>query len=1334
LLLRIGAWTFAAFNAVTLLALLAIPVLLNNPRFHAYLLANLQSRASRSLGVPVTLQEFALHLSTLSVDLYGLTVDGAAPYANPPLLQVQHAQAGVRIVSVLRREWYLDNLRIDRPIVQIFVDKNGVSNLPTFSGSGSSNSSTSVFDLGVRHAVLTNGEVFYNNRPSDLSVDLHDVEFRSSFESLLRKYSGTLAYANGNLIYGGIHPLPHDLQLQFDATPTVFHLSGAKLSSGASQLLLSATVTNYSAPVIQAQYNATIDGSQVAQILHNRSVPTGTIQLTGSAQYKQIANRSLLDSLVVNGDVNSRRLDVKASTIRAQIKNIAAHYSLVNSQAALEDFRASLLGGQLSASGSMANVGGDSHSNLKAELHNISLAQLKQLMGPSASVPQVDVDGSLNASATASWGKTFDNLVAQADAAIHGRVTGAHNSGPQAPAAIQATSGGAGPPASAIPVDSAIHARYTASDSQLALNDTYLNTAQTKLTLGGSVSSHSNLNVQLQAADLHEFETIAALFQPSNSASRPLNLAGSATFQGNVQGSMKAPHLTGQLAASNLRVQGSAWKVIRANIDLSPTRAALQHADIEPEPRGRIALDASAGLAHWSFTNTSPIDVNLQASQMNIADLAKLAGQNIPVTGTLNAAIKVHGTELNPQGDGSVTLTNVNAYQQPVQLIKLTFSGTGDEAHGALAIQLPSGNVQGSGSVRPRDRTYTAQLSAGGIDLARLQALQVRNINATGVLALDVQGQGSFDNPQFDGTLRIPKLVIQNQAITGLALHVNEANRVANATLQSSAINTSIQAKARIELTGDYLADASIDTQAIPLQPLLAIYAPEQAGNLSGQTEVHATLHGPLKNPGLLEAHVSIPVLKVAYGSSIQLAAASPIRVDYKNKVVDLQRAEIRGTDTDLQIQGSFPTTAHAPMSLLLLGTVDLQLAQLFNPDIRSSGKLKFNLNSKGGADEFGAGGEIDIQDANFASDDLPAALEHANGALTLTKDRINISRFEGTVGGGTITAQGGIAYRPGVQFDLGVAAKGIRILYPQGMRESIDANLRMAGTTDDAVLGGSVNLSDLSFTQAFDLNSFIGQFSGGAAPPPSQGFAQNLRLNVAVRSSNSVNLVSRTLSVDGTANLQVRGTAAEPVILGRVNLNNGDIILNGDRFVLSGGTIQFVNPSETQPVVNLSLTTTIQQYNINLRFNGPIAQLHTEYSSDPSLPSADIINLLAFGQTTEANSANPATPANQAAESLVASQVSSQVTGRFSKIAGISQLSINPVLAGSNTQGSTDANITIQQRVTGNLFVTFSTNVGSTQSQTIQGQYQISPRVALSATRDPNGGFAFDALIKKTW
>jgi translocation and assembly module TamB len=359
--------------------------------------------------------------------------------------------------------------------------------------------------------------------------------------------------------------------------------------------------------------------------------------------------------------------------------------------------------------------------------------------------------------------------------------------------------------------------------------------------------------------------------------------------------------------------------------------------------------------------------------------------------------------------------------------------------------------------------------------------------------------------------------------------------------------------------------------------------------------------------------------------------------------------------------------------------------------------------------------------------------LQHGNGVLKLTTDRIEISSFEGTVGGGKVTASGGVAYQPNIQFNLGVTANGIRMLYPQGMREAIDANIHLVGTTENATLGGTVNLADLSFTPAFDLSSFIDQFSGVAAPP-SQGLAQNINLNLTVHSTNNVNLVSRTLSLNGSANLQVRGTAADPVILGRVNLTGGDILLNNDRFVLTGGTIQFVNPYQTQPVVNIAVTTTIQQYNIDLRLSGPTDHLETKYTSDPALPQADIINLLAFGQTTEASAvASAGTTTTQTGESLVASQVSSQVTSRISKVAGISELSISPVLGNAANQGN-GANITVQQRVTGNLFITFSENTATTQDVVVQGQYKISPRVSVSATRNPNGGFAFDTLIKKTW
>src|ERR1700722_3645555 len=163
--------------ALLVLAVIAVTVVLHSARFHNYVLSTVQKKASESIGTRVQLQNFALHLSTLSLDLYGLTVQGANPYPDPPLLQVAHAEAGVRIVSVLHKKWYLDSFVVDSPVVKVFTDTHGATNIPTIKSSGSSSGNTSLFDLGIRHAVLDHGEAYYNNRQSVLSADLHNLDF-----------------------------------------------------------------------------------------------------------------------------------------------------------------------------------------------------------------------------------------------------------------------------------------------------------------------------------------------------------------------------------------------------------------------------------------------------------------------------------------------------------------------------------------------------------------------------------------------------------------------------------------------------------------------------------------------------------------------------------------------------------------------------------------------------------------------------------------------------------------------------------------------------------------------------------------------------------------------------------------------------------------------------------------------------------------------------------------------------------------------------------------------------------------------------------------------------
>jgi translocation and assembly module TamB len=201
--------------------------------------------------------------------------------------------------------------------------------------------------------------------------------------------------------------------------------------------------------------------------------------------------------------------------------------------------------------------------------------------------------------------------------------------------------------------------------------------------------------------------------------------------------------------------------------------------------------------------------------------------------------------------------------------------------------------------------------------------------------------------------------------------------------------------------------------------------------------------------------------------------------------------------------------------------------------------------------------------------------------------------------------------------------------------------------------------------------------------------------------------------------------------VLGRVNLNGGDLVFRGNRYLLQASTIDFTNPYKIEPRVNLAVDTTVQQYNIHLLFRGNIDQLRTTYSSEPALPPADIINLLVFGKTSEASGAN-STPGNLGAESLIASSVSGQLTNRIENIAGISQLSVDPILGGN--QQNPGARVTVQQRVTGSLFVTFTSDPTSTQREVVKMEYQATPRLSVSGTRDQNGGFAVDIRLRKTW
>src|SRR4029077_4999022 len=181
--------------------------------------------------------------------------------------------------------------------------------------------------------------------------------------------------------------------------------------------------------------------------------------------------------------------------------------------------------------------------------------------------------------------------------------------------------------------------------------------------------------------------------------------------------------------------------------------------------------------------------------------------------------------------------------------------------------------------------------------------------------------------------------------------------------------------------------------------------------------------------------------------------------------------------------------------------------------------------------------------------ENLPA-FEKIRGQLDINGERIQVKDLTGQLGGGSFEIHGFAAYRPGVRYNLGMTAKGVRVLYPEGIRSQLDADLNFTGQPNKSYLAGQVAVNHLSLTQSFDLATLSQVFGGPSSP--SVGMAENINLNVAVSSTRALEVSSNQLSVQVTADLHVQGTLAEPVVIGRTNVTGGELFFNGKRFQLS--------------------------------------------------------------------------------------------------------------------------------------------------------------------------------------
>ena len=457
-----------------------------------------------------------------------------------------------------------------------------------------------------------------------------------------------------------------------------------------------------------------------------------------------------------------------------------------------------MLGGKISGELTLTHLSKRPAAQVTATVHDLSLEAVSAALDTKP-LERAAISGIVQGRLEGSWEGSGQNVQLRADATI---------------AATAPARQGAGIGPNVIPLQGNLHLAYAARSGVMSVSQSWLATSHSSLKVDGSTGKQSNLAIQAQSDDLREVDQIVLIVRHAMESSgptspksiEPLGIAGSATFNGQLRGSLVYPQLTGQLSSSNFQYRNTALSELQAGVELSPSSLTLTKGQLRSSEGGQVQFAVAAGLTNWAYSPQSPVRLDITAERLPVAAVERLANLRYPVSGTLAAHLSLHGSQSNVVGQGSATLTDATAWGQPIQDLSVQFQGAGDTIHSTLQLSSPAGTGSGKLTYDFKNQGYDALFNLSNIQLQRLQPAHYKKVQVSGVATASLQGRGTLKDPQLTATIESPKVVIGQQTLDGLKLHADVAHQQANFTLDSATVGASIQARGVVTLNADYSA------------------------------------------------------------------------------------------------------------------------------------------------------------------------------------------------------------------------------------------------------------------------------------------------------------------------------------------------------------------------------------------------------------------------------------------------------------------------------------------------------------------------------------------------
>ena len=868
-------------------------------------------------------------------------------------------------------------------------------------------------------------------------------------------------------------------------------------------------------------------------------------------------------------------------------------------------------------------------------------------------------------------------------------------------------------------------------------------TEKTHVTFQGSSEwgDRSRFAFHVTSSDWQESDQVlAGILTDFGSPTGPVAFGGRGGFDGVMTGPFRRPRVEGRFTGEDLRAWDTLWGSGAARIVVENSYVKVTDGIVGLND-GEIHAEGLFSLGYPRDDGGEEINARIRVVRRDV-DSLRHAFQldQYPVSGLLSGEFHLTGDYQRPIGFGGMTIDGGVAYGEPFRhaLASLRFDGSGVRLDG-VTIDKGDGAITGAAFVG-WDSTYSFNADGRRLPIERIAAFSYPRAPLSGLVEFSAGGSATFDQPRYDVRFRVDDLFVSEEGVGQVTGSLALRGKDVTGEINAASPRLALTGTGRIALTPQADSEITFRFHDSSLDPYVRLFVPRLSPYTTAVASGSIRVVGDLADLDHLFVDGTVDTLDVRL-LDYALKNAAPIRLALDRNQVKVQELELVGDDTRLRVSGVVGLRDQR-IALRADGDANLGILQGFFRDVRGSGRAELAAAINGPLHEPVFSGSATITDGRVRHLSLPNSLEAINGVIRFDARGIQLDDVSATMGGGRVQFGGRIGFEGYAPGELNVTARGedMHLRYPEGIRSTVDADLAVRGNFRTPTLGGTVTVRNAVWTKRIDAPGNILDLAvrrsspeGGEAPAT----PLPLTFDIHILAPSTLRIDTNLVRMVANADLTLRGTYDRPVLFGRADIERGEVNFEGRRYKVTRGTIDFTNPTRIEPFFDVEAETNVrvplQTYRVIVSAAGTSAQLRPTLSSDPPLPTADVLALLFSDvQRTQNVELRALQNPNQTqtdilttrATRALASPISSEVGKVVEQTFGVDTFQLTPSLIDPYSQQTSrlnpSARLTIGKRVSDRVYFTFSRSLGTTiNDQIVLLEYEESDRLSWILSRN---------------